>query len=240
MSIKEGENSQRPSQERPSGVNETKFRSMFKLSPVGMAQVSAKTSKFVQVNEKFCEWTAYLAQELTPADITYIEDRAFNNESHQWFADQSRAMQHRWFDVFAFRLDGADSRKVAILFDDVGLQKGAEQKLIESEKRLRIAITAVSDVVWTNDSDGLMQGGQSGWGKFTGQSHEAYQGLGWSRAIHPDDVQQTIDDWKNEQSQASPAFSGIQHIAGNCMQQKSKNAWRKPVKIKFQAITGSS
>ena len=47
-----------------------------------MAQVSAKTSKFVQVNEKFCEWTAYLAQELTPADITYIEDRAFNNESH--------------------------------------------------------------------------------------------------------------------------------------------------------------
>ena len=133
-------------------------------------------------------------------------------------------MQHRWFDVFAFRLDWANSRKVAILFDDVSSQKGAEQKLIESGKRLRIAITAVSDVVWTNDSDGLMQGGQSGWGKFTGQSHEAYQGLGWSRAIHPDDVQQTIDDWKNEQSQASPAFSGIQHIAGNCMQQKSKNA----------------
>ena len=239
MSIKEGENSQRPSQEGPSGVNETEFRSMFELSLVGMAQVSAKTSKFVQVNEKFCEWTAYLAQELAPADITYIEDRAFNNESHQWFADQSRAMQHWLFDVFAFRLDRADSRKVAILFGDVSLQKGAEQKLIESEKRLRMAITAVSDVVWTNDSDGLMKGKQSSWGKFTGQSHEDYQGLGWSRAIHSDDVQQTIDDWKSEQSQASPAFSDIQYITGNCMQQKSKNAWRKPMKIKFQAITGS-
>ena len=113
------------------------------------------------------------------------------------FADQSRAMQHRWFDVFAFRLGGADSRKVAILFDDVSLQKGAEQKLIESEERLRMATVAVSDVVWTNDSNGLMQGEQSGWGKFTGQSHEDYQGLGWSRAIHPDDVQRTVDDWKS-------------------------------------------
>ena len=445
MPIKEGENSQRPPQVGPSGVNETEFRSMSELSRVGMAQVGARTGKFIRVNEKFCEWTGYLAQELTelmPADITYIEDRAFDNESHQCLlkgdiqqndcekryrrkdgtifrahanatllrdangqpdrtmaviqditqrkisqqaleksgqqfyqvmvnvavpailhADDGMVLlvNHMWTHITGYRIEdipkladwiqkacgeypahtkeqiehffnanirqdngewtvttatgeqrvwhfsstplsrdlsgrrllistafditaqkraaqaliesqqftrsivdnlftfvgelmpdgilieanraplqaagiaasdvlgtkfwdchwGSYSTQMQaqvrnwcdqvangdfirsdvqarmageLLFNDVSLQKGAEQKLIESEKRLRMATTAVSDVVWTNDSDGLMQGEQSGWGKFTGQSHEDYQGLEWSRAIHPDDVQRTIDD----------------------------------------------
>ena len=122
------------------------------------------------------------------------------------FVDQSRAMQGRWFDVFAFRLGEADSHKLAILFDDVSTQKGAEQKLIESEERLRMATSAVSDVVWTNSADGQMQGEQVSWGEFTGQSRAEYEGRGWAKAVHPDDVQQTIDAW-NSAVAGNRAFS---------------------------------
>ena len=64
-----------------------------------------------------------------------------------------------------------------------------------SEERFRAAATAASDILWTNDVSGRMTGPQPGWSAFTGQSAEEYQGYGWSRAVHPDDAQPTIDAW---------------------------------------------
>jgi PAS domain S-box-containing protein len=43
------------------------------------------------------------------------------------FENGSEAMQ-RWFDVFAFRVDEPELRKVALLFKDISEQKGAEQE----------------------------------------------------------------------------------------------------------------
>ena len=40
-----------------------------------------------------------------------------------------------------------------------------------------------------------MEGEQRGWGDFTGQSPEEYQGLGWAKAVHPEDAQPTIAEW---------------------------------------------
>ena len=40
-----------------------------------------------------------------------------------------------------------------------------------------------------------MEGEQRGWEKLTGQTYDEYQGYGWSKVIHQDDVQATIDAW---------------------------------------------
>jgi PAS domain S-box-containing protein len=112
------------------------------------------------------------------------------------FVDQAQAMAGRWFEVYAHRLDDFEGGRVAILFNNVSEKIKAEQALRESEERLRVAAEAVSDVVWTNDAAGLMQGEQRGWGRFTGQSPAEYQGTGWSVAIHPEDTEPTLDAWK--------------------------------------------
>jgi PAS domain S-box-containing protein len=52
------------------------------------------------------------------------------------FVNEARALQ-RWFDVSAFRFGGPDSRKVAILFNDISEAKRAEDALRESERRER-------------------------------------------------------------------------------------------------------
>ena len=78
---------------------------------------------------------------------------------------------------------------------DVTERRWAKAALSESDERYRAAVSAVSDLIWTNNSDGVMEGEQQGWADFTGQSREEYQGYGWSNAVHPEDAKSTIDAW---------------------------------------------
>ncbi|MEO7413550.1 MAG: PAS domain S-box protein, partial [Opitutaceae bacterium] len=78
---------------------------------------------------------------------------------------------------------------------DIARLKQAEQALRESDERFRVAARAVSSLIWTNSADGRMEGEQPGWGEFTGQSPEEYQGYGWAKAVHPDDAQASLDAW---------------------------------------------
>ena len=71
----------------------------------------------------------------------------------------------------------------------------AEAELTQAEQRFRTAVAAVSDILWTNNEKGEMEGEQPGWAAFTGQSPLEYQGYGWARAIHTEDTQPTIDEW---------------------------------------------
>ena len=58
------------------------------------------------------------------------------------FVNQAKAL-NRWYDVSAYRLGGRDSRKVAILFNDITDRKQAEAALFESTQRLQALMTAV-------------------------------------------------------------------------------------------------
>jgi PAS domain S-box-containing protein len=71
----------------------------------------------------------------------------------------------------------------------------SEAELRASNMRFQAAIRATRGVLWTNDAEGRMVGEQPGWQALTGQSYEEYQGYGWSKAVHPDDAQSTIEAW---------------------------------------------
>ena len=74
-------------------------------------------------------------------------------------------------------------------------RRAVEAGLRASHARFRAAIAAVQGVLWTNTADGRMEGEQEGWGALTGQSRDDYQGFGWSSALHPEDVQPTVEAW---------------------------------------------
>ena len=75
------------------------------------------------------------------------------------------------------------------------LNTDAVARVVASEARFRAAIEAVQGVLWTNNARGQMEGEQPGWASLTGQTLEEYQGFGWTRAVHPDDVQPTLKAW---------------------------------------------
>ncbi len=97
----------------------------------------------------------------------------------------------------ARRLAQAPDEEPLILLsiDDITAREAAAAALHHSELRFRTAVSTVSSLIWTNNAGGKMEGEQPGWGNFTGQTQEEYQGCGWAQAVHPEDAQPTIDAW---------------------------------------------
>ena len=62
----------------------------------------------------------------------------------------------RWFDVYAFRLGGTDSRKVAVLFSDITARKKADAALHASEERFRVLFDLGPVGVYSCDRTGLI------------------------------------------------------------------------------------
>ena len=93
-----------------------------------------------------------------------------------------------------------------LVFRDITEKRLAEKALEESDARFRAAVQAVSDIIWTNDAKGEMAGWQQGWADFTGQTQEEYQGYGWSKSVHPEDVVHTVEEWQAAVSERRPAI----------------------------------
>jgi signal transduction histidine kinase/ActR/RegA family two-component response regulator len=52
------------------------------------------------------------------------------------FVSEAKALKHRWFDSYAFKVDGPDSRKVAVLFTNITEKRRNEQQALEHAQAL--------------------------------------------------------------------------------------------------------
>lgn len=77
------------------------------------------------------------------------------------------------------------------------LQRDAEQALRDSEARYRALAHATSQIVWTTDPEGKVVGPLPAWQAYTGQSDGEIRGHGWVKALHPDDVERTLEVWQH-------------------------------------------
>lgn len=93
--------------------------------------------RFLEMNPMFQQHTGLVdaigrtAREMLPAldDFWYqTYGRVALTGEPVRFENEAPAM-NRWFDVYATRIGGADSRKVALLFSDVSARKRSEEKL---------------------------------------------------------------------------------------------------------------
>lgn len=149
--------------------SEQKYRDLFNTMEQGFCLVDVifdETKKpidyrFVEVNPVFAKQTGLdnaagkTAKELLPTLEQHWFDLygrvAATGESHR-FSEGSEVMG-RWFDVYAFKVGGHDSTKVAILFSDVSEKRNAEIKLKESENRFRALVMATTDSIYQMSPD---------------------------------------------------------------------------------------
>lgn len=136
--------------------SEEKYRSLFETMDQGFCILEMIFDesgqpldyRFLEINPLFEEQTGLkdatgkTARELVPnLEQHWFEiygKVAITGESIR-FIDGSEAMG-RWFDVYAFRMGGSDSRKVALLFTNITERKRAEEehtRLFEAEQKAR-------------------------------------------------------------------------------------------------------
>ncbi len=168
--------------------------------------------RFTFVNERFSEIAGRPQKELCNLqlhDVVHADDfvfdaplltaatagqrTSFDIETRYIRPDGSHALVRN--SVTAIHRNGALDCMLVIALDGTAARRD-KQRLRESEQRFRAAIDAVEGILWTNNAAGEMAGEQPAWAALTGQTYHEYQGYGWSKAVHPDDIQPTIDAWK--------------------------------------------
>lgn len=71
----------------------------------------------------------------------------------------------------------------------------AEKTLQRNEQRFRTLTLATSQVVWTTNAKGEVYEDLPLWRAYTGQSEYDARGMGWSNAIHRDDIDRVMATW---------------------------------------------
>ena len=89
-------------------------------------------------------------------------------------------------------------------FRDVTEQKIAEEKILQSEKQLRILANSIPQLTWMADAEGWIYWYNQRWYDYTGTTLEEMQGWGWQSVHHPDLIEDVTKQFKNSIDKGQP------------------------------------
>ena len=87
---------------------------------------------------------------------------------------------------------------------DVTRAKQAQERIRRNEKELRTLIEAIPAYVGTNLPDGSVDFISQSWLDYTGFSREEGMGWGWASAIHPEDFDRVVANWRAAVAAGAP------------------------------------
>jgi PAS domain S-box-containing protein len=89
--------------------------------------------------------------------------------------------------------------RLAMSFGEQAALAVKKSRIIEalqaSEKRYRSFIEATGELGWTTSAEGEVVEDIPTFRRYTGQSFDEVKGWGWSKALHPDDLENTTQVW---------------------------------------------
>jgi PAS domain S-box-containing protein len=99
--------------------------------------------------------------------------------------------ERSWPDELVQRL-----RLVGEVFANALAQKEAEDTVRESESRFRIVADSAPVLIWMSGVDALCTFFNKPWLDFTGRTAEQEMGDGWTKGIHPDDLPECLEAYR--------------------------------------------
>ncbi|MDH5769092.1 MAG: PAS domain S-box protein, partial [Nitrospirota bacterium] len=147
--------------------SESRFRSLFDLSPQAIALTEVETGKIVDVNDKFCELTQYDKKDVlgrtTPESCFYsgndrkrfVKELRTRGEVHRLEMDfkvKDGSILNALMFSKIIQLEGKPF--VLTIFFDMTEHKRAEEKLRESKEKYRIVFDQAADLIAIVDIQG--------------------------------------------------------------------------------------
>ena len=77
-------------------------------------------------------------------------------------------------------------------------------RLRQSERELCEVVERIPGMAWTGASDGSSTFVNRRWSEYTGLSLEDTAGSGWQTAVHPDDLERTVEKWRTSVTAGEP------------------------------------
>lgn len=87
---------------------------------------------------------------------------------------------------------------------DIAERLKSEAALRESEEHYRYSVELNPQVPWTATPDGSIEEVGPNWADLTGTDIEQALGFGWIEAVHPDDVEQALERWRQNLQDGEP------------------------------------
>lgn len=92
----------------------------------------------------------------------------------------------------------------AILFRNVQQARRISE---ESDRRNRLMLECIPQLVWTTDKEGAVTFLNKRWAEHTGRSLENLLGVGWLMSVHPDDRRSTYASWSRAVNAVDQTFA---------------------------------
>ena len=102
----------------------------------------------------------------------------------------------RVLELYAFRVQEQNHRRVAVIFKDITAQKRAATALRESEGRFRAIAENIPQLAWIADGEGYVDWFNRGWLEYTGTTLQENQGVGWKAVHHPDHLEAVAEKFE--------------------------------------------
>jgi PAS domain S-box-containing protein len=92
--------------------------------------------------------------------------------------------------------DGSGNREFIGAVTDITERKTAEEKILCNERELQTLIDVMPAYVGTCLPDGTADFLSQSWLEYSGQTREEAMGWGWAGALHPDDADRVLANWR--------------------------------------------
>ena len=107
----------------------------------------------------------------------------------------SGAVIHLRDTLFPIRDAGGAIIRIAGIVQDVSDMVTAREALEGEKERFRTLAEGIPPLVWRSADEGMWSWASPQWREYTGQGDEESRGLGWLKAVHPDDRKRTMAAW---------------------------------------------
>jgi PAS domain S-box-containing protein len=113
---------------------------------------------------------------------------------------------YRWFTNRGFPVRGTNGHVVrwCVLLTDIDDLKRAEDAVRTSERSLALIINTIPALAWSAHPDGRADFFNQHYLNFIGFSAEQASGLGWTAAVHPEDVNALAATWQHIMASEAP------------------------------------
>ena len=113
-------------------------------------------------------------------------------------------VRHFWTNTQPIRANNGEVIEVRGICQDITDRVTAEAALRESEDHYRHTVELNPHIPWTADPAGNILEVGPRWLDLMGMTLQETLGEGWARALHPDDIEPTLTDWKRHLASGEP------------------------------------